>query len=283
MADLTGRLILITGATRGLGRATAEALAKMRAALILHGRDAAAVAATCRAITAATGNTKVTSAVADFSSLDAVRGLAREVIENHARLDVLVNNAGTGTLRRRTTADGYEWAFGINHLAPFLLTNLLRERLEASAPARIVTVSSAAHKRGMLELGDPQWEHRKYSGIQAYSDSKLANVLFTRVLAWQLQGTGVTANCLHPGVVATNIFSHMGIGGKILGLFGRLFMLPPAEGAKTSVYLASSPAVEGVTGKYFVQCREMQPGAAANDPDTARRLWELSEELTGLR
>ncbi|HEY5569577.1 MAG TPA: SDR family oxidoreductase [Gammaproteobacteria bacterium] len=281
MTDLTGRVCLVTGATRGIGRATAEALAKMGATVLIHGRDSAAVGAVCREIVRSAVRANVSGVVADFASLADVRRLAREIADRHGRLDVLVNNAGTVTMRRKPTVDGFEWQLGINHLAPFLLTNLLLERLKASAPARIVTVSSRAHRRGVLDFDDLNWEHRKYDGLQAYGASKLANILFTSELARRLTGSGVTANCLHPGVVATNIFNHAGLAGRLVGLLARWRMLSPVKGAETSVFLAASPEVN-VSGKYFDKCEAVEPAPAANDAAATRHLWEVSERLTGL-
>jgi len=279
MTDLSGRICLVTGATRGIGRATAEALAKMGAQVLLHGRDSASVGAVVREMVR---HGQVAGVVGDLSSLAAVRKLAKEVAAQHPRLDVLVNNAGTGSLHRAPTADGFERQFAVNHLAPFLLTNLLLERLRASPAARVVTVSSMAHRSGKLDFDDLNWERRKYSGLQAYSASKLANILFTTELARRLAGSKVTANCLHPGVVATNIFNTMGFGGRLLSVLFRPFMLSPTKGALTSVYLASSPEVANVTGKFFDKCRETPTAPAAQDAEVARRLWEVSERMTGL-
>jgi NAD(P)-dependent dehydrogenase (short-subunit alcohol dehydrogenase family) len=281
VSELRGRTCLVTGATRGIGRATAEALARLGAAVLVHGRDSASVGAVCRALVRATGNGNIAGVVADFSSLDAVRRLAADVAAQHGRLDVLVNNAGTSALTRRTTKDGFEWLFGVNHLAPFVLTNALLPQLAASAPARIVTVASMAYRRGALDLDDPNWEKRKYDSLKAYGASKLANILFTRELARRLGGEGVTANCLHPGVVATNIFAHLGPFGRLFGVVARPLLLSPAAGAKTSVYLASSPEVAGVTGKFFARCRETALESSAEDAAAARRLWDQSERLTG--
>ncbi len=281
MSELRGRTCLVTGATRGIGRATAEALARLGATVLVHGRDSASVGAVCRALVRATGNGSIAGVVADFSSLDAVRRLAADVAAQHGRLDVLVNNAGTSALTRRTTKDGFEWLFGVNHLAPFVLTNALLPQLTASAPARIVTVASMAYRRGALDLGDLNWEKRRYDSLKAYGASKLANILFTRELARRLGGAGVTANCLHPGVVATNIFAHLGPFGRLFGVVARPLLLSPAAGAKTSVYLASSPEVAGVTGKFFDRCRERALEARAEDAAAARRLWEQSELLAG--
>ena len=279
MTDLSGRICLVTGATRGIGRATAEALAKMGAQVLLHGRDSASVGAVVREMVR---HGQVAGVVGDLSSLAAVRKLAKEVAAQHPRLDVLVNNAGTGSLHRAPTADGFERQFAVNHLAPFLLTNLLLERLRASPAARVVTVSSMAHRSGKLDFDDLNWERRKYSGLQAYSASKLANILFTTELARRLAGSKVTANCLHPGVVATNIFNTMGFGGRLISVLFRPFMLSAAKGALTSVYLASSPEVANVTGKFFDKCRETPTAPAAQDAEVARRLWEVSERMTGL-
>jgi len=280
MTDMSGRICLVTGATRGIGRATAEALAKSGAHVLLHGRDSASVGAVCREMVR---YGQVTGVVGDLSSLAAVRKLATEVAAQYPRLDVLVNNAGTGTRRRQTTADGYELTFAINQLAPFLLTNLLLERLKAGKAARVVTVSSMAHRGATLDFDDLSWEKRKFSGLGAYGASKLANILFTLELASRLAGSGITANCLHPGVVATNIFTAFGgRTGKVFTVLLRPFMLSPADGAKTSVYLASSPEVAKVTGKFFDKCREVPPTAAAQDTAAAKRLWEISAKLTRL-
>jgi len=280
MTDMSGRICLVTGATRGIGRATAEALAKSGAHVLLHGRDSASVGAVCREMVR---YGQVDGVVGDLSSLAAVRKLATDVAAQYPRLDVLVNNAGTGTRRRQTTADGYERTFAINHLAPFLLTNLLLERLKASKAARVVTVSSMAHRSSKLDFEDLNWEKRKFSGLGAYAASKLANILFTVELASRLAGSSVTANCLHPGVVATNIFTAFGgRTGKVFTVLLRPFMLSPADGAKTSVYLASSPEVANVTGKFFDKCREVAPAAAAQDAAAAKRLWEISAKLTRL-
>ncbi len=280
MSDMSGRICLVTGATRGIGRATAEALAKSGAHVLLHGRDSASVGAVCREMIR---YGQVDGVVGDLSSLAAVRKLATDVAAQYPRLDVLVNNAGTGTRRRHVTVDGYERTFATNHLAPFLLTNLLLERLKAGKAARVVTVSSMAHRGATLDFDDLNWEKRKFKGLGAYGASKLANILFTVELASRLAGSGVTANCLHPGVVATNIFTAFGgRTGKIFTVLFRPFMLSPADGAKTSIYLASSPEVANVTGKFFDKCREVAPAAAAQDVAAAKRLWEISAKLTRL-
>ena len=280
MTDLTGRTCLVTGATRGVGRATAEALARLGANVVVHGRDSAAVGAVCRATLRTARGGQVTGAVADFASLKSVRRMADEIAAQHPRLHVLVNNAGTGATQRRETADGFEWSFGVNHLAPFLLTKLLLPTLTNSSPARIVTVASMAYRRAMLDFDDLQWQRRKYHTLHAYSASKLANILFTLELSRRLAGTGVTANCLHPGVVATNIFSSLGgRAGKFFGVLLRPLFLSPAAGAKTSVYCASAPDLATVSGRFFERSHEVSLDRHAQDAAAARRLWEISEEL----
>ncbi len=279
MTDLTGRTCLVTGATRGIGRATAEALVKLGANVVIHGRDSASVGAVCRSTLRVARGGHVTGAVADFGSLKSVRRMAEDVAAQHPRLDVLLNNAGAGALKRRTSADGFEWLFAVNHLAPFLLTKLLLPTLTKSAPARIVTVASMAYRRAVLDFDDLQWERRKYQSLQAYSASKLANILFTLELSRRLNGTRVTANCLHPGVVATNIFSSLGTLGKLFTVLARPLLMSPAAGAKTSVHLASAPELETVSGRFFERSREVPLDRIAQDPAAARRLWEISEQL----
>jgi NAD(P)-dependent dehydrogenase (short-subunit alcohol dehydrogenase family) len=269
----------VTGATRGVGRATAEALAKLGANVVIHGRDSAAVGAVCRATLRMARGGHVTGAVADFASLKSVRRMADEVAAQHPQLHVLVNNAGAAALKRRTSVDGFEWLFAVNHLAPFLLTKLLLPTLTKSAPARIVTVASMAYRRAVLDFDDLQWERRKYRNLPAYSASKLANILFTLELSRRLNGTRVTANCLHPGVVATNIFSSLGAFGKVFGVLARPLLMSPAAGAKTSVHLASAPELATVTGRFFERSREVLLAPNAQDAVAARRLWDISEEL----
>ena len=282
MIDLRGRVCLVTGATHGIGRATAEALAKMGATVLLHGRDSLVVGVVCREISRTAGAGTVSGVLADFSSLAAVRRLAEELKAQHRRIDVLVNNAGTGMLERKETADGFEWQFGVNHLAPFLLTNLLLDLLKKSSAARIVNVASMAYQRARLDFDDLQAARKNFNGLAGYGASKLANILFTLELARRLEGSNVTANCLHPGVVATNIFRNLGTLGKVFTFIGRPFMLSATKGAETSIYLASSPDVAKVSGKYFVKCKEAPLLPHASDMDAARRLWDVSAKLMGL-
>ena len=282
MGAMSGTTCLVTGATSGIGKETALRLAMLGATVIIVARDASRGAAAEAEITGRVPLAKVEVMTADLSSLAQVRRLAGDVLGRHGRLDVLVNNAGVISPRRRLTADGLETTFATNHLGPFLLTNLLRGLLERSAPARVVTVSSAAHK----QVRAVPWDDLARGGQngpprQAYPLSKLLNVLFTFELARRLAGTGVTANCLHPGFVRTALGrSVTGAPGAVVRLVLR-FRPGPATGARTSVYLASSPEVADVTGGYFVACRPAQPGALARDARAGARLWTLSEELAG--
>jgi NAD(P)-dependent dehydrogenase (short-subunit alcohol dehydrogenase family) len=278
---MTGRICLVTGATSGIGAVTARALARLGASVVLVGRDAGRCARRRDAIRRETGSS-VEALVADLSSQRQIRRLAEEFRARFARLDVLVNNAGSYFMRRRLTADGLEMTFALNHLAYFLLTNLLLDRLLAGEAARVVNVSSVAHERGRLDLTDLQGE-RRYDRLEAYAASKLANLLFTYELARRLAGTRATANALHPGIVATNLGRDNGwLRVTLRNLLDRS-MIDPEEGSRTSVYLASSPAVEGVTGRYFYECKEVESSAASRDPAAAAALWTISEQLTGLR
>jgi NAD(P)-dependent dehydrogenase (short-subunit alcohol dehydrogenase family) len=278
-ADMTGRVCVITGATRGIGRATAQGLARQGATILLICRREQDGEEVSRELTphAAEPPEVVT---ADLSSQASIRSAAAEIRQRHPRLHVLINNAGVFTRRREVTVDGLEMQFAVNHLAYFLLTNLLLDRLKSGSPARIINVSSAAHGGADLNFHDLHGE-RGYHGSQAYSQSKLANVLFTYELARRLRGSGVTANCLHPGVIATKLLAdYMGVpvaGGALARTFGA----SPAKGAETVVYLASSPEVEGVSGRYFVNRKAVASSRQSYDEVAARRLWEISEQLTG--
>jgi len=278
---MEGRVCLVTGATHGIGLCTAEALARLGARVIVHGRDPARVAVVERLISERSGNFEVSGVVADFSSLDDVRRMAAELGSRLDRLDVLVNNAGGLSIERRTTREGFEWHFGVNHLAPFLLTNLLLDRLRAGERSRIVCVASNAHRRATLDLDDLNFEHG-YDGRAAYARSKLANILFAAELATRLEGTSIAVNSLHPGVVATNLFDALKPPLSCPAALLRPVLLSPREGAKTSVYVATSPDIEGVTGKYFDKCRVSVPAPAAADRELARRLWEESARLCGI-
>jgi retinol dehydrogenase-14 len=272
---MAGKTVLVTGGTGGIGKATAARLAAMGAQVGITGRDIARTRAVAAEIAVASGNPAVDPFPADMSSQAEVRRLAGEVLAAYPRLDVLVNNVGGFWATRRLTADGLERTFAVNHLAPFLLTG----RLTASAPARIVTVSSGAQTTGKIDFGDLQGE-RRYSGQRAYSQSKLANILFTYELARRLDGTGVTATVLHPGVVRSGFAAED--PSPMLKLFLpliRLFLKTPEKGAPTSIYLASSPEVEGVTGTYFADSKPRASSPASRDTATAARLWQISLDL----
>ena len=262
--------ILVTGSTDGIGRATALALAERGCAVIVHGRNVQRANSTARELAAATGNQQVTAVAADFASLAQVREMAEELHRTCPRLDVLINNAGIAVRRRQLTVDGYESTLAINHLAPFLLTNLLLDLLQASAPARIVNVSSGAHSSGQIDCDDLQMEHG-FDGWQAYCNSKLANALFTCELARRLDAKQIIANFLHPGVIDTKLL-HVNFGGGS----------PVATGAQTPVYLALAPEVADVTGAYFVNRRRSRASATAGNRRLAAELWRVSASLTGL-
>ena len=280
--SMTGKTVLITGGTGGIGRATAIGLAELGARVAIVGRDAERAQAAAVEIRRVTRNPDVDSVGADLASQAEVRRLAAEVLESYPRLDVLVNNVGGFWATRHVTADGLERTLAVNHLAAFLLTELLLDRLKASAPARVVTVSSGAQSFGTIHFDDLQGE-RKYSGQTAYNQSKLASVMFTYELARRLERTGVTATVLHPGVVSTafgaedpsRIF-------KLIVPFYRRFMKTPQQGATTSIYLASSPRVAGVTGRYFASGEPRTSNKASYDESAASRLWQVSAGLVGL-
>jgi NAD(P)-dependent dehydrogenase (short-subunit alcohol dehydrogenase family) len=280
MTSMSGRTVLVTGGTGGIGLATAAGLAGLGARVGIVGRDPARAEAAAERLRGTGGQVDVFTA--DVSSQREVRRLAQEVLTAYPRLDVLVNNVGGFWASRHTTEDGLERTFAVNHLAPFLLTNLLLDRLRASAPARVVTVSSGAQSMGRIDFDDLQGE-RGYSGQRAYNQSKLANVMFTYELARRLEGSGVTANALHPGVVRT-AFGQEDSGGwmRVMLPLARPFMKSPARGAETSVYLASSPEVADVSGRYFANSRPKSSSSASRDSAAAARLWEVSARLVGL-
>jgi retinol dehydrogenase 14 len=278
---MVGKAVLVTGGTGGIGKATATGLAALGARVGIVGRDRQRGAAAAADIEAASGNSAVDVFVADMSAQDEIRRLAQEVLAAYPRLDVLVNNVGGFWAHRQLTVDGLERTLAVNHLAPFLLTMLLLDRLEASAPARIVTVSSGAQATGRIDFDDLQGE-RKYSAERAYNQSKLANVMFTYELARRLEGTAVTATVLHPGVVRTQFGAEDRSGLVAISRLARPFMKSPAEGAVTSIYLASSPEVEGVTGRYFVNGKPRTSNKSSYDTTAAARLWRLSTNLVGL-
>ena len=273
---------MVTGAASGIGEATARALAQMGATVIVVGRDPERGAAALERIRSATGSMAVELMLADLSSQAQIRQLAQEFKRKYSRLDVLVNNAGALFTTRQQSADGIEMNFALNHLNYFLLTNLLLDTLKASAPARIVNVGALAHQFARRVDFDDLQGQRKYFGWGAYGQSKLCNLLFTYELARRLDGTGVTVNALHPGIVATNFGMS---GGGVMRLFNRLMsvaMIRPEQGAQTSLYLATSPEVEGISGKYFVNQKAVRSSKASYDQSAAARLWQVSEAMTGL-
>ena len=280
---MEGKLCVVTGATDGIGRVTARALAERGAEVVLVGRNAAKGAEVCKAIQRSSRNDRVRFEQADLSSQAEIRALAERLAAGGAAIDVLVNNVGAMFTRRRESADGIEMTFALNHLGYFLLTGLLLESLKASGAARIVNVASEAHRSGRMDLEDPQGA-RRYKGWSAYAQSKLANILFTDRLAVLLEGTTVTANCLHPGFVASRFGQNNGwLFSTFLKTLMRFSAIDVEAGARTSVHVATSADVEGVSGRYFDKSREATSSLASRDEDDARRLWELSEALTGYR
>jgi NAD(P)-dependent dehydrogenase (short-subunit alcohol dehydrogenase family) len=270
---------LITGANSGIGKVTATELAANGATVIMVCRDGTRGEAARAEIRRAANSDKIELLIADLSEQRQIKHLAAEVKRRYSELHVLINNAGVWHDKREITADGIEATWALNHLAYFLLTEELIELLKASAPARIVNVSSDYHFRGHLAFNDIQLGEG-YGGGRAYGQSKLANVVFTYELARRLKGTGVTANCLHPGAVNTNFFNNVkGLFG-ILTTIGRPFLRTPEKGAETVIWLATSPKVEGVTGKYFFNCKEKRSSRESYDPNVANKLWELSERMT---
>jgi NAD(P)-dependent dehydrogenase (short-subunit alcohol dehydrogenase family) len=280
--SMDSRTCLVTGATSGIGKEIAAGLAGMGANVVFVGRDGAKCEAVLAEIMQRHLGNNVSYIVSDLASQQSVRGLAAEFLDKHPTLHVLVNNAGIFSGQRTTTVDGIEQTFAVNHLAPFLLTHLLLSRLKASAPARVITTSSVAHRGARIDFDDPQFERRPYGGIAAYGQSKLANILFTRELARRLEGRRVAANCFHPGGVKTGLMEGNPLRYRAAWAAASPFLLSAEKGADTGVYLASSPEVEEVTGKYFVKRKITEPSALAQEDEAASRLWIISEELTGI-
>ena len=272
------RVFLVTGANSGIGEATALGLARLGGTVVMACRSATRGEAARQDIVRQSGNSRVSLELVDLASEASTRAFAEAFQRKYSRLDVLINNAGLYTAHRNVTADGLEQTFEVNYLSGFLLTHLLLDLLKKSSPSRIVNVSSRAHEGSTIRFEDLQGE-RRYSGYRAYGQSKLAQVLFTRELGRRLEGTGVTVNACHPGVIRTNL----GMGGSsVVVRFVRMFFKGPERGAETPIYLAISPAVEGVTGKYFANRRIREPSRAARDPEVARRLFDVSAELAHL-
>jgi NAD(P)-dependent dehydrogenase (short-subunit alcohol dehydrogenase family) len=280
-ADKRDHVVLITGATSGIGFATAKALAGAGARVVIVSRDAQRGEIARAAISRETGSSQLDVMQADLASLDSIRALAKRFQATHGSLDVLINNAGVFEPHRRLSADGIEMTFAVNVVAPFLLTELLLERLRQSAPSRIVNVCSAMHASASLDIDDLQFEGRRYGMTRAYGQSKLALLMVTKELARRLRGTEVTVNAVHPGFVASNLGR---LGGPV-GMSWRLMrplMISPEEGAKTSVYLALSPEVDGVSGGYFAKQSQAPSNPIADNPRLARELWGVLETLVRL-
>jgi NAD(P)-dependent dehydrogenase (short-subunit alcohol dehydrogenase family) len=274
------RVALVTGATAGIGLYTALRLARVGFRVIVAGRDAARVERARRLVAERSGGATVDTALADFASLAAVRGLAEQVLSAHQRLDLLVNNAGLIAPRFERSADGYEMTVAVNHLAPFLLTKLLLDRLRGSAPSRVVTVASQAHRGARLDL--KTWmSPADWTPLKAYGRSKLCNVLFTRALARRVDGGGLMAACLHPGVVATDIGNRAGLAG-IGWRLAKPFFLSPEKGAATTLFLATEADPARFHGAYVIGRQIAEPDPAARDVGLAERLWVESARLTGL-
>ena len=279
--SMHGKLCVITGANTGIGKAAAQALASLGAQVVMICRDRAkgerALAEISAAAAASGRGGSAELAIADLSSQAEVRAAALGILAAHPRIDVLVNNAGVALRRRELTVDGIERTFAVNHLAYFMLANLLLPGLRAAERGRIVNVASDAHRRGKLDFDNLQGE-RSYSNIRMYSESKLENVMFSYALARRLAGSSVTVNSLNPGLVATEIWRQV----RILDILGRWFMRSPEQGALTTVYLAASPDVEGVTGEYFVECKVAGTIALSHDVALQEKLWAASVALTGV-
>ncbi len=280
--NITGKTVLITGATNGIGKIAAIELARMGANVSIVARNRSKGQAVLEEIGRETNNVQVELFIADLSSMADVRKLAQEFMAKHGTLDVLLNNAGAFYSDRKLSADGLEMTFALNHMSYFLLTNLLLPTLKNTPNARVVSVSSAAHLQGRLDFANLQGE-QKFSGWKAYSDSKLENVLFTLALARRLAGTGVTANCLHPGFVKTSFGEgNSGIFSVVLGIAKNLMAITPQAGAQTMIHLALSPDVAGVTGKYFDKSKAVASSAASLDQAVQEQLWAHSEKIAGL-
>jgi len=277
-----GKTVVITGGTSGIGDVAARNLAEMGARIVLVARDKFRADESLARLRECGPGLAHRAHLADLARLAEMKRVAAQIAAEEPRIDVLINNAGALFARRQLTPDGLEYTFALNHMAYFVVTELLRERLVASAPARIVSTASGAHEGAVLELDDLQSE-KDYGAMKAYGRSKLCNILFTRELAKRLRDTGVTASCLHPGFVATRFGNQS--GGMISGLvrLAKFFAISPEEGAKTIVYLASSPAVADTTGQYFYKCRITQPSPAARDDKAALLLWQRSAALAGMK
>ena len=277
--SMEGKICIITGANSGIGKATAIGLAKMNATIVMMCRSKERGEEAQKEIIELTGNKKVDLFLCDLSSQESIRKFVSEFKSKYQKLDILINNAGVMLSKREISVDGFEMNFAVNHLAPFLLTNLLLDALKKSAPSRIINVSSAAHRMAKMDFDDLQSEKRKYRLMKIYGASKLALMLFSYELSRKLEGTSVTVNTLHPGVVNTNLGQDQ---SSFSQGFAKLFFKKPEKGAETSIYLASSQEVEGITGKYFAKKQQKQSSEESYNEDYAKRLWKLSAEMTKL-
>ncbi len=281
---MQGKVCVITGANSGIGKATALGLAKMGATIVMVCRNQSAGTAAMEQIKVESANDNIALLLADLSSQTAIRQLVQDFKVRYTQLHVLINNAGVAPIKRSMTLDGIETTFAVNYLAPFLLTNLLLDVLKTSAPSRVVNVAGDFHRKATINFDDLMFE-RNYSGTQANNQAKLALILFTYELARRLEGTEVTVNSLHPGAVATNAPLKDPELSSLSRFFYRLvkpFFLSPERGAETSIYLASSPEVDGVTGKYFIKKATVASSPESYDIEISKRLWEISAKLTGL-
>ena len=280
---MAGKTCIVTGANAGIGKMSAQGLARLGARVFLICRSLAKAESARSEIEKATGSQLLETAVCDFAKQDSIRACAEDLLDRCPRIDVLLNNAGAVFAQHEFTAEGYEQTFAVNHLGYYLFTRLLLDRILQSAPARIVNVSSGSHYAGRIDFEDLHFRKRDYHIMRAYEQSKLGNVLFTYELDRRLRGTGVTANCLHPGVVRTGIGNKSGkwLFSLAWSLF-KPFMINPEKGAATSIYLASSPDVEGVSGKYYENCKEKRSSEDSHDAALAEKLWKISAEMTGL-
>ena len=279
---MKGKTVVITGGTSGIGEIAAEQLAQMGARIVLIARDKSRGEATLARLRERAPGLAHTVHCADLARIPEMKRVAAQIAESEPRIDVLINNAGAMFGSRQLTGDGLEYTFALNHMAYFVVTEGLRERLQASAPARIINTSSGAHRGARLDFDDLQLV-KDFSAMKAYGRSKLCNILLTRELARRLHGTGVTANCLPPGFVATRFGDQSGgLISRFIGL-AKLFAISPGKGAETLVYLASSPDVAETTGAYFYKCRPITPSQAALDDRAAMLLWERSEALAGFK
>jgi len=279
--NLSGKTCLITGATSGIGLEAAVDIARAGAQVVITARDEAKGRKVVEEIKQRSGAAKIDLLLCDFTSQESTRHLAAEFLAKYPALHILINNAGTVYATRELTKEGIEKTFAVNHLGYFLLTNLLLERIVASAPARIVNVASAGHHQGTMNFDDLNFDH-DYAIMKGYARSKLGNVLFTNELARRLAGKHVIVNSLHPGAVSTNIWSHAQWWLQPVLAIMKLFFVTPHEGSETITYLATSPEVEGVSGQYFVKCKQARTSRLSRDEAVAKKLWDVSAKLTGL-